>query len=771
MQILSQASAANCIRFAETGALQVAQCELYKQGFPLPSDPRLGEASFKGVCATVVECLRLWRVCINHQIGIALFPDIYPALCYWLAPLSCKEISSINSEDMLFLAQESYSLLERLAWTLPVLHTQGSLHVNWTWNVALPLVETASGWLSKERIAAVNKELTTLASMGELQNPERIFRVKLLATMASVFHFLGTVCEMFTESSAEEQSQTNGSNNKKFLHPVVHQLAVALASNNLLTFKKGTTGIGSSMLEIMLALWGKVDEEAAMAVTSCIHGLVRLLNVTDQLYQYLEDKTGLLDEDSEELEILSKGLVASADCELRDLLTLFGNEVMESKDIKPAGEGGEMVSGPAPGLGIGWGQVGGGVWSKHGLLVNGVARLVTELLEILPFKSNGDNNNSISAELMWRISCCLCVVRVFGPGDGDMVHRIYSNVMHSDIVTPVLQRVDAPGGGGAVQNGSNHVYDDISKVLLEHYKKVWICVKPGKSSHGGRQGQRKKLKTSLIATKLSNLSEESAKLAEEKTGMEGVANEMVAEWAKQRLPLPPHCVFSPMAINLTGLSGNGPECKILDDGTFVISQDKQIEMEDSIECGVAWLLGLEVLSQSLSNNDKDVFAAIPIERKVHSLSSLFLLGGDLFLSKSLKDCIGSLQRLYGRLLDGGPHGIVRPKVLDFEGEIDEGYGAFVEALVKKFSKASSTDAGFGAQVAFYLRQDVAASIRLQTWRALAASQSLDLLPPLSDCPGDLSGYLFPSEVIHFCLLIVYPLVLTRISCLNRLWTT
>jgi len=329
---------------------------------------------------------------------------------------------------------------------------------------------------------------------------------------------------------------------------------------------------------------------------------------------------------------------------------------------------------------------------------------------------------------MWRISCCLCVAGVFGPGDGDMVHRLFSNVLsHSHVVTLVLQ--------GA--NGSNHVYDEISKVLLEHYKKVWICAKPGKASHGGN---RKKLKTSLIATKLSNLSEESAKLAEEKIGIEGLSNDMVAEWAKQRLPLPPHCIFSPMAINLAG--GNGPECKMLDDGTFVISQD---EAEGAIECGVAWLLGLEILSQSLSNDTEDVIAAIPVVRKVHALSSLFLLGGDVFLRKAVKACIGSLQRLYGTLLDAKtPLGTIK---LDFEGEIDEGYCAFVKALVKKFSNDASGDAGFGRQVALYLRQDVSASIRLQTWRALTSAQCLDLLPPLSDCPGDPSGYLFPSEVI------------------------
>lgn len=735
IQIMCQASAANCIRFAETGALQVAQCELYKEGFPFSSDPRVGKESFKGVCETVAECLRLWRVCINHQIGIALFPDIYPTLCHWLAPLSCKEISSTNSGDMLFLAQESYSLLERLAWTLPALPTQGSIHVNWTWNTALPLVETASGWLTKDRISAVDKELTTFASSEPSQSPERCFRMKLVATMASVFHFLATVCEMFTES----EDSTN-----KPSHPVVHQLAMALTSNGLLTFRTGkqcSTEPLNSLLETLIILWGKTNEETAMAVTSCIHGLVRLLRVTDKLYQPLEDKTGLLEEGSKALEILSKGLVIAADRELRDLLSFFADVVISAKDLKVGFE-----TQPAPGLGLGWGQVGGGVWSKRGLHVKGVVRLVMELLEALPLSETEGDKNSASAEIMWRISCCLCIAGVLGAGDGDMLYRMCSNIMlHSDALTFVFQGVHntLETNSGAAQNGSHHVYEEISKVLVEHYRKVWICVKPDRSSSHRQGNHNKKLKSSLIATKLSNLSEESAKLAEEKAGSEGLANDLVAEWAKQRLPLPAHYVFSPMTINLSDdtQGSHNPECKILEDGKFVISHDRQTGMEDTIERGVAWLLGLEVLSQSHLKNEFNVFAAIPVVWKVHSLSSLFLLGGDVFLRNSLKDCVTELQRLYGRLLDAG-----ELKTLDFEGEVDIGYCAFAEALAVKFSSASSEDAGFARQVALYLRQDVAASIRLQTWRALAGSQSLRRLPTLSECCGDPSGYLSHREV-------------------------
>lgn len=48
-------------------------------------------------------------------------------------------------------------------------------------------------------------------------------------------------------------------------------------------------------------------------------------------------------------------------------------------------------------------------------------------------------------------------------------------------------------------------------------------------------------------------------------------------------------------------------------------------------------------------------------------------------------------------------------------------------------------------MALYLRQDISASLRLLTWLALAASQSLKLLPPLSECGTNPRRYLFPFE--------------------------
>jgi hypothetical protein len=777
LQILSQASTANCIRFAETGALQVAQCELYQQGYLLPTDPRLGENSFKGICVTVVECLRLWRVCINHQIGIALFPDIYPALCSWLTPLSLKAISSEDADDILTLAQESYSLLERLAWTLPLLHTEGSVHLNWAWNVAVPLVETAFGWLGKDRIAGICKIIDL--STNESQQHDHGLRKKLMGTMAQVFHFLATVCEMFTDSGAEDGG-TNGSQTIT-LPPFVCRLAVLLMTNDLLKSTKGK----KSMLSILSSLRSIVDdEETAMVASSCIHGLVRMVSVVDQLSSRLDEEsepTHLPAQEIEAHKIFANGLVVAIDRELRELLYVVGEEMISNHNLAQSFEE-DGRGGPAPGLGVGWGRIGGGMFSKNVLHAKGVARLVTELLETLPAKHEAEYEEmslAATSDLLWRISCGLSVAAIAGPGDSEIIHRICSNLLlHPDTLAHLLQKLDATmkidtlsGASLAAESSPdtspkapNLMYENMSKVLLEHYRKVWLCGKPLKSSHSRRSSKKNvKVKTSLISTKLSTLSEESARLAEERIGVEGLANELVAEWAKQRLPLPSHWIYSPLATNLTGLAESAPECKIMADGKFAICHGRETEMEDSIKHGLVWLLGLEVLSQSTMDNKTSPLAAIPVTRKVHALSSLFILGGDVFLDENLKDCILWLQKLFGKLLDSksvayrGLHNDNfspldtqgRNNIIDFEGEIDGSYSTFTATLAKQLSTASSVDLCFSCQVALYLRQDVAASIRLSVWQTLNDTQSLSLLPPRAECCGDPDAYLFPYEVMSF----------------------
>lgn len=130
----------------------------------------------------------------------------------------------------------------------------------------------------------------------------------------------------------------------------------------------------------------------------------------------------------------------------------------------------------------------------------------------------------------------MAIAGITGPGDNDIVNRICSSVLlHVDTVTLLLKRLDAPAthkSSGHSDNVANLVLENICKVLLEHYRKVWLCNKPMKSSHNRRSSSARNEKASLISTKLSTLSEETAKLAVERVGAQSLAKDMVAEWAE-----------------------------------------------------------------------------------------------------------------------------------------------------------------------------------------------------------------------------------------------
>lgn len=77
-----------------------------------------------------------------------------------------------------------------------------------------------------------------------------------------------------------------------------------------------------------------------------------------------------------------------------------------------------------------------------------------------------------------------------------------------------------------------NVYEDIFKILLEYYRKVWLCGKFDKffCGRGSKNGKFMKLKISFIFLKLLNLSEESVKLVVEKSCNESFVNDVVVEW-------------------------------------------------------------------------------------------------------------------------------------------------------------------------------------------------------------------------------------------------
>ncbi|XP_024529166.1 transcriptional elongation regulator MINIYO [Selaginella moellendorffii] len=171
LKVLSQASKSYCVHFAELGALQTATSELFEWSYRLTMFPRAAAADLSKDSAILQEALRLWKICIFHGIGISLFADFHPALSAWLSSASSGDPAIYN------LAQESYSVLEVLARTLPVMvkgqqHTQAS-HTGWSWSIAVPMVKYGLSWL----------EESSQGSEAEVM------------ALGSVLHFLATVCE------------------------------------------------------------------------------------------------------------------------------------------------------------------------------------------------------------------------------------------------------------------------------------------------------------------------------------------------------------------------------------------------------------------------------------------------------------------------------------------------------------------------------------------------------------------------------------------------
>ena len=238
----------------------------------------------------------------------------------------------------------------------------------------------------------------------------------------------------------------------------------------------------------------------------------------------------------------------------------------------------------------------------------------------------------------------------------------------------------------------------------------------------------------------------------------GARTSLAKEWARQRLPLPSHWILSPMATNITQLlfKSEGEEI-----GVSTVDVVEKSMMEETVKSGLSWLLGLEALFSDSFDSKSNPISSIPLVRKVHALSSIYVLGVDIFLQEETRAAIGVWQELYGRQLDvpttqlesaqvtGDNDGLYMhvDQSLDFERRIDSNYSSFGESLTEQFGASSFGDLVFARQVAFHLQQGVPDPVRLALWRILADAQALRLLPPLSQCCGHPSRYLYPFEVL------------------------
>lgn len=791
MQILSDISKLNCNHFSRSGALQLAYSELYKQGFLSQACTRLEDT----VCSNLVECLRLWQTCMQYNINISLFTDIYPILCFWLSPLTIEEIHRKSTESALSLAQESYRLLEQLAQTLPSLHSKQeemsgsdeSHDEKWSWRVMVPLVETALGWLSIERVSA---------TVEQISNPQEcdMHTVKLIETLASVLQFLGSVCEKILGSKDEEDSSV------AFIPTFIPRLGLLLATCKIVQYKdwggahvaqteKGTDTLFRSLCSIR----HHMNEEIALAATYCLQAIVRIFNVVDQVIKTARAQSTLVTKSNEGTQAhttLDRGLVLSARWQFQLLLDSAGDEMIENASLLHSKETNGR-GGPAPGLGVGWGALGGGAWSRRILLAQVTARLVISLLEMVPLDTHragaessdsgtqcvpgmgeqqyDGKTGSYTSELMWRISCGFGCVLLAGPGDGDLVKEACSKLLlHPNVLAALLDTNEISLKtlhsclavlGISRECLSKFSHENVSKALLQHYERTWITEKKSKRVRSTEDINLKGiLKGKKMGARLATVQEDGVN---HRTSSK---NTLAQEWARQRFPLPSHWLLSPMATNITQLlfKAEGGEDVV---GVSAVDEDEKESMEEVVKAGLSWLLGLELLDFVTCRKGNNPLRVIPLVRKLHALSSVFVLGGDVFLQEEARTMIGALQELFGRQLDKlTTSDTTSPKEdqdglaldsqeqLNFGRGIDGNYTSFAESLAEQFGAISFGDIVFGRQVATYLQQGVPHPIRLAVWRVVADAQALRLLPPLTQCCGQPSGYLYPFEVLQlsFC---------------------
>ncbi|BFI29872.1 RNA polymerase II-associated protein 1 [Marchantia polymorpha subsp. ruderalis] len=792
LKALSQASRFNCMFFEKCGVLEALLRPFLQQ----PSRESLGiQDNMRGFRSNAIEILRFWRVCLSYRIGLSFFTDCYPTLCIWLLPLSEDEI--LCPLNCPVLAMESYSLLEKIARTLPILHDNLSptdaLAVQlggtkWSWSVAMTMVNTALKWLSPDRISAVLSVAKQYMQAKRERLSEEInlaSRTKeYLGLLGSVLHFLATVCEKIVSEKDLECSLNNTSScSLPWLPTFVPHLGLALATCGLLDtvraggYSKHSNG-GTEKPHTLFdhVFFGLSEGGSILAALNCQLALVRVSSMVDKLISVNKLKGVPISTDQlASHATLDQGLVVSAEGELRRWVSLTG-KVMTSRNNTA-----EMSvrGGPAPGVGVGWGSLLGGIWSRSYILAQASARLNLELISVLSVKGTStfsddellgrgvapraENDGPVFGPL-WRINAGLAVAALTTPPNADLLGTGCSlTIFHPDSLSLLLENIklflrsrnggepEGIQGGNDLEHPSLHP-QQMSKILIKHLQTFWLAPKKKKISDGGEHRAIPGKSNGAFKSKLSTVHEGSSE------GDDTTPESLMQEFAGQRLPLPSHWFLSPLVTDTT-------RATTTDTGASVG------ELEDVITAGLALFLGLEFWISATGR-------AIPLVRKIHSLSCVFVTGGDVFLQPPARDIIGVLQDIIGRQVEeslrtvpesnggdrctsnGEDQGQLqahrnqsseritpdhKERKLDFEGSIDPSYMTYAETLAEQFVASSYGDLVFGRQVALHLSTAAPDIIRLATWRVLFDARVLELLPPLSKCCGQLSIYLSPTE--------------------------
>eukprot|EP01018_Ginkgo_biloba_P015897 Gb_24051 [translate_table: standard] len=812
IRVLSQANRSNCIHFLESGVFQAAERHLLCYGYSLDGWLKLGQESFKSICAILVEELRLWKVCIQYGLCISSFSDFYPAICFWLSPPSYEKIiAKTIVNEVLSVARESYILLEVLARTLPTLHLQGHGEDDktifedesiekWSWSQVVPMIDVALNWLN----FTDNPLLITTVKHFDKQVTKFVeqdsYRINSLGVISAVLHMLSTVCEKIMPlEDARSSSNDKGQPSGNWLPVFIPQLGLKIIKSKLLRFPKMKSEERfphimkySSFAEYLCFLRKALDYGTSLSAVSCLHGLIRLITSVDKAINIAqaEKEAPCMDKNvSEGDEILKCGLVISSQNQLECILSMFMNLIasewchMQSCEMNGRG-------GPAPGIGLGWGATNGGYWSTKVLLAQADARVTAGLLEVFPIaldkgvsrveKLNIESDRLLMSNTIQKINAAIHIVLLSGPRDMPIMEKTLSILFAfpvmkflSFLVLNIPRKKAEENTVANIEEFDEQDYDVFSKVLQLQIKNSWLRKKKKNPEKNKTKAGPRDSSGNGNASKKPSL----GTVYEEGTELESIppveySMTLGIEWAHQRLPVPVQWLLSPLSTFVEQSD------ELLISGVLPNDINSTDRVFNIMRSGLFFLLGLETMSFYCDTIEASVLY-IPLVRKIHTLSMVFILGGDVFLENRVRDLLGALQELYGQYLDGengtnskllfernlsersvaskdgkspvfqkdlgGCMEGVNLSSLDFERDIDDSYETFVETFTEHFGATSFGDVVYGRQVAIYLRRDVGASIRLATWNALANAHILELLPTLEECCAQPRGYLYPLE--------------------------
>ncbi|XP_057494839.1 transcriptional elongation regulator MINIYO-like isoform X2 [Actinidia eriantha] len=771
LRVLARSEKKNCIDFIKNGIFQNVTWHLYQYAFSCDQWIKLGRENCKLSSALMVEQLRLWKVCIQYGYCVTYFSDFFPALCMWLNVPTFEELVENNVLiEFTAITEEAFLVLGALTSRLSNFYSH--THVTnkipevaaeemetWSWVHVSPVVDLAMKWIALRSNPCMSK-------FFEWQQGDKSSSVinysltrSLLWVISAVLHMLSGVLDRVIPEDAI--SLPGG--HVPWLPEFVPKIGLEIINNGFLSFPwTNATERSGSFAEYLCHLRHQGENETSIASVCCLHGLVKVVDYVDKLIQLPKSQihTSASNGHSTSREglILAGGIVKSFILEFTNVLTIFMNLITSqwqwTQSIEMFGRGG-----PAPGVGVGWGAVGGGFWSKDVLLAQTDAGLLISLVEIFQIVSAKDLPSCEDMNFtMQRINSVLGVCLIVGPRDGFIMDKALNMLLQ----VPVLKYFDLCIRHFITIKGLKPLaweykevdYQLFSKMLASHFRNRWLTVKKKLKAVDGSRcvGEKMSKKGGDLDTIHEDLD------TSDMTSQDYSCTSLTVEWAHQRLPLPMHWFLSPIStINAGKRAGSASN---------IINQLQ--DLPDFLEVakgGLFFLLGIEVMSSFVSSEIQSPVWSVPLAWKLHSLSVILLAGMGVLEEQKNRDVYETLQVVYGQLVDelrlsrskefilednerfladtGENYGV---EFLSFQSEIHESYSTFLETLVEQFAAVSYGDLIYGRQVALYLHRCVETSVRLAAWTALSNARVLELLPPLANCVAKAEGFLEPVEV-------------------------